>query len=631
MKRKLLIWVIAAAVAGGCGTKRKSADKDRGDQEKPTDDQANPLDSLGMMGSLLSSRLEQPGPYDEPRTSPGYDQDAPHFAVLELAGKLVELNGFSWFGGQSGIELRAVDARLRELAADDNVTGLLLRVGDLEANLAIAEELRAALIRFKSAGGRQRKLLCHTEGVANTTYFVMTACDSIGLAPTGEVVVSGVSAMPLHLKGLLDQLGIQADFLHIGAFKGAAEPLTRDRPSPEMVATLDAIMDRAYQTLVDGIAQGRQLDPTVVRRLIDTAMFQGQTAVTDGLVDEVAVYESYRDQALGDAAWTVVKLEKERKPDMTSLMRFIGILPQERPSEPHVAVVYAVGNVIDGKGGGILGAREEIASRTLAAAFRALAADDSVKAIVFRIDSGGGSALASEIIWHAVAEARAKKPVVVSMGNVAASGGYYIACGATKIFASDNTLTGSIGVVGGKLAIAGALAKIGIKSYPMGRGKRALMWSSLGPWSDDERAAIKEMMEGVYHTFVDRVATGRDKTPDQIDAIAQGRVWTGADALAKGLVDEIGGLDAALAEARKLGEVDPEVGLEVYPPEPTLLDFVNSLGQSSLPLAMSRTVTEVAAQVGGVEAAVVSRTLRQLLLLRQSPVLAAWLFPVVIR
>jgi protease-4 len=206
---------------------------------------------------------------------------------------------------------------------------------------------------------------------------------------------------------------------------------------------------------------------------------------------------------------------------------------------------------------------------------------------VLRIDSGGGSAQASELIWRAVDELKAQKPVIVSMSDVAASGGYYIACGATKIFALEDTLTGSIGVVGGKLALQGALARIGVNTFPVGRGKRATMTASLGPWTEDQRTAVRGTMEDVYRVFVGRVAEGRHKKPDDIQPIAQGRVWTGVKAKELGLVDEIGGLDAALAEARKLAKVDARTALEVYPPAPTLRDIVASFGEVQAPSGLS--------------------------------------------
>jgi protease-4 len=395
--------------------------------------------------------------------------------------------------------------------------------------------------------------------------------------------------MPIHIKPLLDKLGIQADFLHVGAYKGAAEPLTLDAPSREADETLAAILDRRYQTMVDAIAGERKLPPDTVKALIDTALFPSDQARAAGLIDEVAAFEAFRDGGAHGAAWTQLELSPDRGKPLAAMqmaMRFLGVIPPDKPVGDHVAVVYALGTIIDGKGEGVLGAREQIASHTLVAALRALTADDSVKAVVLRIDSGGGSAQASVLIWRAVAELKAKKPVIVSMSDVAASGGYYIASGATKIFALDDTLTGSIGVVGGKLALRGALARLGVNTFPTGRGKRATMMASLGPWTEDERSAIRTSMEAVYRVFVGRVAAGRGKQLPEIEKIAQGRVWTGARARELGLVDEIGGLDAALAEARKLAKVDATTGLEIYPPAPSLRDVLAGFGQVQAPLGL---------------------------------------------
>jgi protease-4 len=553
------------------------------------DDDKGGFDLQGMLEKIKDS-IEKPGPYEAPEKSKDYDESQVHWGVVDLHGSIVEREAFSLLGGK-GVELRQLVERLRALAKDDKLAGLLLRVDALEISLPDITELRAAMHDFRKAG---KQLRCHAESASNGTYLVLSACDTIALAPLGEIAITGPAAMPVHVKPLLDKLAIQADFIHVGAYKGAAEPLTRDAPSKEMEETLGAILDRRYQTIVDTIASERKLDPAAVKGLIDTAMFPADQAKTAKLVDEVATFEQVRD-TLGKP-WTKLELEPDKKDQLASMLkiaRFIGAMPPERPIGEHVAVVYAIGNIVDGKGGGVLGAREEIASHTMVAALRALAADTSVKAVVLRIDSGGGSAQASELIWNAVAELKAKKPVIVSMSDVAASGGYYIASGATKIFALDDTLTGSIGVVGGRIAPAAALAKLGVNTFPMGRGKRATMMASLSPWNDDEKAAIQTTMESVYKTFVGRVAEGRHKTPDDIQPIAQGRVWTGARAKELGLVDEIGGLEAALADARTLAKVDPHVDLEVYPPTPTLRDVLSDFsGGVHAPFGLS---TELAA------------------------------------
>jgi protease-4 len=643
MTRLSAVLVVALALGAGCGSKKSEPkDKPSGGDPWSASGGSDPTavrpgggaSAAGGLGAtdwaqllpLIVANLDSPGPYDEPESSPGYQPGAPHVAVLELAGEVNEVRTFSFTNPTSGIELRSFGERLRGLAADPSVSGLLLRLGGLEMSIATAEEVRAALAAFRASG---KALHCWGEGITNVTYYVATTCNTIGLAPGGEIVVSGVAAMPIHLKRLLDDVGVKADFLHVGAFKGAAEPLTRDRPSPEMVETMGAILDLAYETLVAGIAEGRKLSPDAVRGLIDTAMFQGEDARKASLVDTVAVFERYRDDVVAGGAWTEIELSDE-KPDMTAAMRFIGAMPDVRPVGPHVALVYAVGDVVDG-GKGVIGAREEIASRTLPAAIRTLAADDDVKAIVVRVDSPGGSALASEIIWHAVAEARAKKPVVVSMGAVAASGGYYISAGATKIYALANTLTGSIGVVGGKLAIGPALAKHGVDTYPLARGKRATLFSGMDPWNADERAAVQQSMDAVYGTFVNRVGAGRGKTFDQVHAIAQGRVWTGVAAKEHGLVDEIGGLDAALAEAHRLGKVAPSTPLEIYPPTPTLRDFLRSYGNVEMPFGLGSAVATLARDLAPAEARAAQHAIQQLLDFRDGAVRTTLVMPLVVR
>jgi len=636
MKHVVLVAAIAMCVA--CGGKKK---KDKPAKDDPSAHGivdlskrggASPMS--GLLRGMMASAAGKPGPYEEPRSSKDYAAHKPYYAVLELAGSIVELKTFSLLGGSSGTQLRDITNRLDKLADNEKVIGLVVRAGELSTDLAVAEELRGALARFKTAYKRKRTLVCHTEGLTNASYYVFSVCDRIALAPTGQITISGTAAMPLHLKGLLDKLGVRADFLHVGAFKGAAEPLTRDKPSDAMLKTLGAILDQSFATLVAGVASGRRLPADTVKKLIDTAVFQDKDAVTAKLVDSIQVFESFRDKSVAGIPWARVKLVKDGPKGIAALWEMLRPSPKARVSGPHVGVIYAVGGVEDGHGGGGVRGNSVIASRPISAAVRAMARDDDVKAIVIRISSGGGSALASEIIWNAVAEAKKKKPVVVSMGGVAASGGYYIAAAATKIFASANTLTGSIGVVGGKLAIGGAAAKLGVKAFPLKRGKRALLFSAFDAWTDDERKTVQAMMEGVYKIFVTRVAAGRGKAYDDIHKIAQGRVWTGAAALKNGLVDQLGGLDAAIAEARKLGKVPARADLEIYPSEPTLMDYISGLGVSSgigVGVDAHAHLLRIAKQLGGDAAIEVERVLRQLIVLRKSRVLTTMFLPVVFR
>jgi len=639
-----LLLAIAATLAAGGGCRGKPVEKKTaGDagaatasgaaaQKEPAAAPPAMNNPMGMLGTMLAAQSDQPGPYDEPRKSAKYDEDDPHAAIIEIDEPIIELKAMSLLGAGGGVELRAIIERLRQLGREKHVTALVVRFGAGDFDFPAAEELRAALAVFRtSGGGAPRPVHCHAESAANVVYYVMSGCDTIAIAPGGEVMVSGVAAVPIHIKGTLDRLGVQADFLHIGAFKGAAEPLTRDRPSPQMMETLGAILDERFAALVDGIAQGRKLEPAAVRQLIDTAMFSADEAVKVRLIDKVALFDPWRDEVLAGAEWTVVKVADDEPPGLGKLMEMLGLTPRTRPTDPHIALVYAVGSVVDGTGSGSIGARREIAPRPLGSALRILAADDSVKAIVLRIDSGGGSALASEILWQTVAQAKKAKPVVVSMGGVAASGGYYIGCGASKVFASRTTLTGSIGVVGGKIAVERGLKKIGVGAFPLGRGRRALVFSSLAPWNPDERAAVKKMMQSVYDLFVARVAEGRNKQKSEVDAVAQGRVWTGGAALQRGLVDQLGGLEDALAEARTLSKLGEEVPLEVYPPPPTLLDWLGSFGGVSAPFGLDAAAVELGRLLSPREADAVLDIFTQLSSFEHSPVQAALLLPIIFR
>ena len=573
MRRFLLLFVAAAACDPRLyakGSDDKSEPKKQPEKpSKPDDDEPSspPLSPFSALGAL--GRAKEPGPFDEPLRSKDFDAKKPYTAVLSVSGPVVELEPpFSFsltaFGATRGTTLRALTARLEKLDADINVGSVILRLGDLDAPMATAEELYAVLRAMK------KPVTCHAEKLDDTTALILAGCKKAMLAPGGDVLLSGPALVPLYFKGLLDLVGAQADVVRAGAFKGAAEPLLRTDPSPEMRQTYDDILGGAYTSLVDLVAAGRHADKKKVEGWIDQAVFDADGAKAAGLVDGVASYEAVRDAA---APWKRIKVSDKKSDDFMSLL---GLRPKSRVSGDHVTLVYAVGNVIDGRGtpGGAL---EEIAAGRLAPALRAVADDDEAKAVVLRIDSPGGSALASEVIWQALADLAKKKPVIVSMARLAASGGYYIATPAAKIYAQPDTLTGSIGVFSLKLALGGVLAKIGVHAEELGRGKRALILSPVRPWSDDERRAMATAIQSTYDLFKKRVGAGRKMDPATVEKNAQGRVFTGAEAKKRGLVDEIGGLDDALAAARSAGKLAPDAPIDVYPGEPSLLELLGGL------------------------------------------------------
>lgn len=615
---------IVVALAAACGQKAPPAPEAREAQpaEAGDDEGSSSPGLLGLLGGGGGGK-KKPGPFDAPRKSKGADKDADHHAVVELSGELVELDtpSFSLLGGaSSGTALRAVTDRLHALDADAHVKSILFRLGDLSVSMAAAEELRAAI------AASSKPVHCHIESASNATYLILTACADIAIAPTGSLAIPGPAATPIYLKGLLDRLHIEADFLHIGAFKGAAEPLTRDGPSQEMRATLDAILDGAYARLVGAIALRRGVGRERAVQIVDVGLFSDVEAKAHGLVDSIDTFEVWRDRTVGDQPWIAVDVDPAAGKRLEAgLMELLGGgAKQKRIDEPHVALIYAVGEVKDG-GDGV--SRDAIESRPMAAAIRAAGDDETVKAIVLRIDSPGGSALASELIWHAVAYAKGNKPVVVSMGNLAASGGYYIACGATKIWAQPDTLTGSIGVVGGKIVLGKALDAVGVTIVELGRGKRAGVYSAMRRWTDDERTAIEASMKAIYSVFVQRVADGRGKTVADIEPLAQGRVWIGSDAKDRGLVDALGGLDDALADARKLAGLPADAPIDVYPPPATLVDMLDGLGLG----VRAGVLADVRALLGARAAAHVAGQLDLLSGFAEHPVRTVFFFPALLQ
>lgn len=520
-------------------------------------------DLAGILG-IVERSVGQPGPYEDPYQGPAFSNATPHTVVWTWSGELGEVMANGWSTDES---LYARLTGLDELASDADVSGLLLRFENLRLSLPDAMELSRAL---RAVAAKGKSVSCHAQSATNVSYVLMTACNSVALAPSGTLVISGPAAVPMHFRGLFDRFGIVPDFLHVGDFKTGPEPFTQTAPSSAARKVTNALLDNAYSAMVDAISEGRRKDPAIVRTWIDAALWSANDARAAGLIDAVEPYETFRER-VSNGAW-----KKRETPDsaVSDLLQFIGMRPPANASGERVVIVNAVGSIVDGEGNGIAGATDEIAAGTLVPALRALTNNADVKAVVLRIDSGGGSAIASEQLWHAMSELVAHKPVVVSMSDVAASGGYYMAAPATKIFAEPTTLTGSIGVFGGKLALSRALSNWGVKTYPVGRGKRATMNVGLAPWNADERRIIQKNLLATYDLFLTRVAEGRRLSKEAVARVASGRVWTGQEAKANGLVDDLGGLHAALAHARELGGVAADADVETYPPRPTLRDLL---------------------------------------------------------
>jgi protease-4 len=439
--------------------------------------------------------------------------------------------------------LRPTLRALHEAASDRRVTGLVAKVGGT-LPWAAMQELRLGVQEF-AASGKPTVAWAESFGeVADTAAYVLaTAFDTIWLQPGGSIGLLGVSAETTFLGGALEKLGVQPEFEQRHEYKNAVDTLTRTAFTEPHRESLDALTGSLYAEAVERIAEGRSLAAERVRELVDTGPRTAAEARRAGLVDELG----YRDQVY-DAVRARVGVE-------TELLFADRWAPHRRPQLPlpkrgRVALVQARGTIVGGRTRrGVMG--RQVGSDSVSAELRAALADEHVRAVVLRVDSPGGSAVASETIWREVCRVRESgRPVVVSMGALAASGGYYIACPADVIVALPGTLTGSIGVFGGKLVLRDALDRVGLTTGAVEQGAHALMFSSRRGFAEDERERLAATVDAIYDDFVGKVAAGRNRPVADVEDVARGRVWTGRDALELGLVDELGGLRHAVRVAR---------------------------------------------------------------------------------
>jgi protease-4 len=455
---------------------------------------------------------------------------------------------------------------LRRASRDSRVRALVVKVGGRPIGLGIVQELRQAVREFAEAG---KATVAWAESfgefsAANVAYYLATAFDTICLQPSGDLGLTGIAVERIFLRGVLDKLG--ADF-QVGKrheYKSAAEQLTEHGFSAPAREETERMTVSVTEQLASAIAERRGLDPGQVGELIDRGPFLASQALDAGLVDTLGyrdeVYADIRQRA-GDGSVLLYLTRYQRSRALAERARK---LPVSR--EAGVALIYATGPIRRGRSGRGPLSGGAMGSDTISAALRTATADDQARAIVLRVNSPGGSYVASDTIWREVVRARAAgKPVVVSMSDVAASGGYYIAMAADVIVAQPGTITGSIGVLAGKAVLGDALGRAGVSSDSVIQGAHAAMFSQLRPFTEDEWALMSEHLDHIYADFTGKVAQGRRMTPERVHELARGRVWTGADALANGLVDELGGLDEAAAIARRRAGLPERAPLRVYP------------------------------------------------------------------
>ena len=495
---------------------------------------------------------------------------------LRLAGPLLDgpqEDAFHFDPEQAPLTLPQITGALHAAAEDPAISGLLLHLDRPQVGLAQAQELRAALTALIDAG---KECVVWSKTYENLSWYLASPCTEVTMHPGGVPFVVGLSMQTTYFAGTLEKLGLTPDYLRVGEYKSAVESYTQAGPSPEAEEMYTALLESLQDTMVaDLAATGRWSEAEVLALLDDPPVTPG-AALDRGLLDAL----TYSDEL--NARFEDV--------DTVSLRAYLGEVLKTWKGRPAVAIVHVEGTIIDGRsaGGGFGGS--SAGDRTIVERLRELEDDEDVAAVVLRVDSPGGSALASDVIWRAVEELKRHKPVVASMGGMAASGGYYVAMAADRIVADPATLTGSIGVYGGKVALAGLFEKVGLTTWSVSGAPLAGVNSSVDPFTDVERAKLQERMDAFYVTFVDKAAKGRAMSFDELDAVARGRVWTGAMAVERGLVDELGGIEHAVAVAGELaGLEDPG---RMFVPKP--LDLLEWLEVVTQPTdAQARAAAEV--------------------------------------
>jgi protease-4 len=494
----------------------------------------------------------------------------PDYVVVEVGGALPEFEASVGFlrrhvlPGPVGPSLEGLRARLEAVSSDGRPRGVILRIGNLEAGWAALEELRGELSHFRRRGGRVVVYLA--DAADSRSYYLACAADEIFAAPLATLGVTGVRTRVDFLREALSRVGLEAEVVAVSPYKSAGDPYVRDDFSKEAREQAERLLDRRYEGLVGAISEGRKIDAGAARARIDGAPYDARAALAEGLIDGVC-YEDELPERLGPdgrrariAGWGAAR----------GALR----IPLRKSPRRRVGVVSLSGTIVRGRSRRLpvplpFFGREQAGSESVIAALRTAEKNRRVAAVLFHVDSRGGDALASDLIWREVERIRAKKPVVVLMGDAAASGGYYVSAAADRVVARRNTVTGSIGVVLIRPVASDLYGRLGVNPAAVERGARAGLLDPSRPPSPDELAVLERQLGFAYDEFKDRVSRGREIERAELEGIAGGRVWTGAEAHELGLVDGLGGFREALRTARELAgirEENSEALLKVSPP-----------------------------------------------------------------
>jgi protease-4 len=546
--------------------------------------------------------------------------------------------GFSLFGEES-LTLQSILGRLHRARTQSDVRGVLINLGSTSFNIAQAQEIRDALVELRQA---KKKTFVYSDSYDTASYIAATGAENICMLEGGEIMIPGVGLETMFAKGLLDKVGVKADYVQIGQYKGADEQYTRTEPSEQMRGELNKILDSLWSQIVDGISYHRTLPRQDVEDMINDVVLSGKVAKERRFVDHLIDQDGLRELLKGEFSRDVnlvhnYGLPRREPMDFSNPFALFSSLAK-KPADtdkPKVAIIYAEGVIIDGTGGESIFGGSAIGSEDLRQALRMALRDDDVEAIVIRIDSPGGSASASEVMWQAARRAAAKKPMVISIGSMAASGGYYLASAGEHIFADPSAIVGSIGVVGGKFVMKDLYDKLGLRTETFTRGKNADLFSSNQPFTESQRRLVTNWMKQTYEQFTDRVLSTRNSKIKDIDEVAHGRIFLAKEARALGMVDELGGINSAVAHAAKQADLEAgEYEIRVFPPTRTIADFLMGGDQdAALPIrpqinidmaTMLRTLSPASAKM-------LSQQLQVLELFQKRPVVLVSPFVVSIR
>ncbi|MBN2563144.1 MAG: signal peptide peptidase SppA [Phycisphaerae bacterium] len=509
-------------------------------------------------------------------------------ALFKIKGPLTEAPDAFGLGQMLGdaapVNMFDLLKKLHQARADDNVKAVIFDIQEATLGFAQIQELRVQFEALRAAG---KDVLVFCEFLGNGTLLLGSAADQLTLMPTGLVAFTGLYGEGLYFKNLMDKVGLEADIIHCGAYKSAGEPFYRSGPSPEAEEQTNWLLDSIFEQILEGVADSRGLNPKKVRELVNGGLLSAKAALDAKLVDKLQYREDFIKgvkKRYGEDTKVVANYGKKDELDIDfdnpfAIFKLLGDLMKgkEKSDKAAIGIVYVVGPITSGESEpSLFGGSSNAGSTTIRRAIAEAAADESVKALILRVDSPGGSAIASEVICEASKRFKdSGRPFIVSMGNVAGSGGYYVATLGDTIFAEPGTITGSIGVVGGKIVTKGLWDWVGVTGHEYKRGKFSDMMNTNRRFGDDERELLESFLYRVYDEFKGRVMEGRaDRIKGELEPLAGGRVYTGKQALEIGLVDRLGGFADAIKYTAAEAELGTDYELRVYPRPKTFFDII---------------------------------------------------------